>query len=74
MAGFNDYMNSYLDRRMKHIINEWNLGTMQDFGDYQVRLRSLETEISEMKGFTKDANTKLTEMEERLEKVREEKQ
>ena len=70
MAGFNDYMNSYLDRRMKYIIEEWNLGTMRDFGDYQVRLRSLETEISEMKGFTKDSATKLTDMEERLEKIR----
>lgn len=74
MVGFNDYMNSYLDRRMKHIINEWNLGTMQDFGDYQVRLRSVENEISNMRRFTEDADTQLTDMEERLEKVREEKQ
>lgn len=71
MAGFNNYMNSYLDRRMKHIIEEWNLGTMRDFGDYHIRLQSIEAEISEMKGFTKGSSTKLTEMEERIEKIKE---
>ena len=74
MVGFNDYMNSYLDRRMKYIIEEWNLGTMRDFGDYQVRLRSLEAEIRDMKVFTDGAATKLSDMEGRLEKVRGERQ
>lgn len=71
MAGFDDYMNTYLDRRMKDIIEEWNLGTMRDFGDYQDRLRIVETEIRDMGRFTEDADTKLTDMEQRLEKVRE---
>jgi len=74
MAGFDDYMNTYLDRRMKNIVEEWNLGTMKDFGDYLVRLRSVEAEILEMGDFTHEAKEKLTNMEERLEKVREEKQ
>ena len=74
MVGFNDYMNTYLDRRMKYIIEEWNLGTMHDFGDYQIRLRTVENEIKNMRTFTEGAGTKLTDMEERLEKVREEKQ
>ncbi|KAF1078856.1 hypothetical protein MKMG_00275 [Methanogenium sp. MK-MG] len=73
MAGFDDYMNTYLDRRMKDIIGEWNLGTMQDFGDYRSRLRLVETDIREMGQFTQDADAKLTDMEQRLEKVREEK-
>lgn len=71
MAGFDDYMNTYLDRRMKDIIEEWNLGTMRDFGDYQDRLRIVETEIRDMGRFTEEAGTKLTDMEQRLEKVRE---
>ncbi|WFN35603.1 hypothetical protein L1S32_05740 [Methanogenium sp. S4BF] len=71
MAGFDDYMNTYLDRRMKDIIDEWNLGTMRDFGDYQDRLRMVETEIREMGRFTAEAGMKLTDMEQRLEKVRE---
>jgi len=74
MAGFDDYMNTYLDRRMKNIVEEWNLGTMKDFGDYLVRLRSVEAEILEMGDFTYEAKEKLTNMEERLEKVREDKQ
>ncbi|WAI01705.1 hypothetical protein [Methanogenium organophilum] len=74
MAGFDDYMNSYLDRRMKHIIDEWNLGTMRDFGDYHIRLQSVESEITKMRRFTEIAGSKLTNMEERAEKVREEKQ
>ncbi|GAB7015599.1 hypothetical protein [Methanogenium cariaci] len=71
MAGFDDYMNTYLDRRMKDIIGEWNLGTMQDLGDYQIRLRQVENDIQEMGHFTQDADAKLTDMEQRLEKVRE---
>lgn len=71
IAGFDDYMNTYLDRRMKDIIEEWNLGTMRDFGDYRDRLRLVETEIREMGRFTQEAGAKLTDMEQRLDKVRE---
>ncbi len=71
MAGFDDYMNTYLDRRMKDIIEEWNLGTMRDFGDYRDRLHLIETKIQDMGRFTREAATKLTDMERRLEKVRE---
>ena len=70
MAGFDDYMNTYLDRRMKDIVEEWNLGTMKDFGDYLIRLRSVETEILEMDNFTHEAEEKLANMEQRLVKVR----
>jgi hypothetical protein len=73
MVGFDDYMNTYLDRRMKDIINEWNLGTMRDFGDYLARIRSVEDQIKDMGRFTQEAGTKLADMELRLEKVREEK-
>ena len=73
MTGFNDYMNTYLDRRMKDIIEEWNLGTMWDLGDYRDRLHVIENEIQEIGHFTRDAGTKLTDMEQRLDKVREEK-
>ncbi|MDE4907666.1 hypothetical protein L0665_03445 [Methanogenium marinum] len=74
MAGFDDYMNTYLDRRMKDIVAEWNLGTTADFGDYLTRLRFVEADILEMGSFTQKAEDKLTNMEQRLEKVREEKQ
>jgi len=74
MAGFDDYMNTYIDRRMKDIVQEWNLGTMRDFGDYQDRLNLVETEIRVMSRFTHEADTSLTDMEQRLEKIREKKQ
>jgi len=73
MAGFDDYMNTYLDRRMKDIVEEWNLGTMKDFGDYLIRLRSVETEIREMDNFTHEAKEIMANMEQRLVKVRGEK-
>ncbi|MFA5394688.1 MAG: hypothetical protein GX097_06320 [Methanomicrobiales archaeon] len=73
-TGFDGYMNAYLDRRMRDIIEEWNLGTVRDLEDYPERLRSVETEIQDMGRFTRQADTKLTEINQRLQKVREAKQ
>ena len=73
-TGFDGYMNAYLDRRMRDIIEEWNLGTVRDLEDYPERLRSVETEIQDMGRFTRQADTKLTEINQTLQKVREAKQ
>ncbi len=73
-TGFDGYMNAYIDRRMKGIIEEWNLGTMRDFGNYPDRLRSVEIEIQDMTRFTKEADMKLEDINLRLQKVREAKQ
>ena len=74
MTGFDGYMNAYLDRRMKDVIDEWNLGTMRDLGNYPSRLRSVETDIQDMVQFTRDADMKLADINQRLQKVREARQ
>ena len=71
MTGFDNYMNTYLDRRMKDIIEEWDLGTRRDFGDFPDRLWSVEKEIRELGVFEKGAEARLTVLEQRLIRCRE---
>ncbi len=71
MTGFDKYMNTYLDRRMKDIIEEWNLGTRRDFGDFTERLDFVEKEIRELGVFEKGADARLAELEQRLLRCRE---
>jgi hypothetical protein len=71
MSGFDNYMNSYLDRRMKDIIEEWNLGTRRDFGDFTQRLGFVEKEIRELGVFEKGADARLAVLEQRLIRCRE---
>ena len=71
MSGFDNYMNTYLDRRMKDVIEEWNLGTRRDFGDFTQRLRFVEKEIQELGVFEKGADERLAVLEQRLIRCRE---
>ncbi len=71
MTGFDNYMNTYLDRRMKDIVEEWNLGTRRDFGDFTERLGFVEKEISELGVFEKGAEARLNVLEQRLIRCRE---
>jgi hypothetical protein len=65
------YLNAYLDRRMKFIIDEWGLTTRRDIASFQRRLKSLEREIDPIKEFEQAAADKLTELETRLKTVQE---
>jgi len=65
-----DYLGSYVDRRMKYLIDEWNLATRQDIGDLESRLSALEEESRRCSWFEGTASAKLTELERRLEYVR----
>ncbi|WOF15651.1 hypothetical protein F1737_02590 [Methanoplanus sp. FWC-SCC4] len=71
MSGFDDYMNTYIDSRMKYIINEWNLGTGQDFGDFIIRLNSVEKDIRDIKLFEDEAYERMNVLEKRLSKIKE---
>lgn len=62
-----DYMGSYLDRRMKYLIEEWNLATRNDLGDLYSRLHTIEDESRACAGFEATVSAKLTELEKRLE-------
>ncbi|KQC02860.1 MAG: hypothetical protein APR55_07575 [Methanolinea sp. SDB] len=71
MIGIDNYLGGYLDRRMKYMIEEWSLGTYRDLGDLEVRLKDLEEEIQELDKFEMEADAKLTDLEKRIERIRE---
>ena len=39
MIGMNSYLNAYVDRRMKYIVEEWDLATKADLVDFTAGLR-----------------------------------
>jgi hypothetical protein len=59
------YMNKYLDRRMKYLIEEWQIATRNDIADFSKRLDAISTEATRLAGFTKDTDRKLTDLEAR---------
>jgi hypothetical protein len=70
MIGMNTYLDAYVDRRMKNIIDEWDLSTGADLTDFVDRLDALEQEIPRMKTFEHAASDKLTELESRARKLK----
>jgi hypothetical protein len=71
MKGFDSYMGKYLDRRMKLLIDEWDLATRKDLGDFPARLTSLEEETRMISSFEAGATSKLAELEKRFQYVKE---
>jgi len=70
MIGMKGYLNAYIDRRMKYVIEEWELSTRNDVLDFSGRLEALEQEIPRLKVFEKTAGDKLTQLENRANKLK----
>jgi len=70
MIGMNSYLDAYVDRRMKYIVDEWDLSTKADLSDFTNRLTVLEQEIPRLKAFDHAAADKLTELETRASKLK----
>ena len=70
MTGTDTYLNAYVDRRMKYIVDEWDLSTRTDLSDFIGRLAALEQEIPRLKAFEHEASDKLTELETRAAKLK----
>ncbi|HVP94235.1 MAG TPA: hypothetical protein VMS89_03595 [Methanoregulaceae archaeon] len=66
---FDRYLNTYVDKRMKYIIEEWQLAKRNEIADFQRRLISLSNEVTRLAGVEKAAETKLTSLEERARKL-----
>jgi hypothetical protein len=66
MVGMDSYMNAYLDRRMKFLIQDWDLATQNDLGDFENRLRAIEEATKEIESFETSADIKLDNLEHRL--------
>jgi hypothetical protein len=70
MIGMNTYLSAYVDRRMKYIVDEWDLSTGNDLAEFTSRLYALEQEIPRLKAFEHAASDKLTELETRARKLK----
>ena len=59
------YMNKYLDRRMKYLVEEWQIATKNDVADFSRRLNALSAEAAKLATFEKNADAKLSRLEAR---------
>ena len=64
-----NYVNGYLDRRMKYLIEEWNLARKGDLGDFPGRIEALDAAIQPMKAFEKEADARIEALEDRYRKL-----
>jgi hypothetical protein len=71
MVGMDSYMNKYLDRRMKFLIDEWDLATHADLDTFEDRLRVVEDDIEDIGNFETIAETRLAGLEERVKRLKE---
>jgi hypothetical protein len=70
MISMKTYLSAYVDRRMKYIVDEWDLASGTDLSDLTNRLDALEQEIPRLKLFEHAAADKLTELETRAAKFK----
>jgi len=71
MIGMKNYMNAYVDRRMKSVVEEWDLSRKEDITDFTARLDAIEQEIPRLKESKKASMEKLMELEIRARKLKE---
>jgi polyhydroxyalkanoate synthesis regulator phasin len=71
MMGMKNYMNAYVDRRMKSVVEEWDLSRKEDITDFIARLDAIEQEIPRLKESKKASVEKLMELEIRARKLKE---
>jgi len=65
MIGMDSYLNAYVDRRMKYLVEEYDLTTQGELADFTVRLASIEREVPKLASFEKEAADKLSALEAR---------
>ncbi|HVP96498.1 hypothetical protein [Methanoregula sp.] len=70
MIGMDSYLDAYVDRRMKNIVEEWDLSTQADLGTFSSRLAALEQEIPRIQAFEKTTSEKLAELENRAARLK----
>lgn len=68
-----NYLNSYLDRRMVQIIEDWQLGTKSDISEISRRYRHVRDEVESLKTFERESKDRMDRIEERLKNLREHK-
>lgn len=71
MRLMDEYIDEYIDKNMESLIQEWELVTRKDVSDYKRRMQLLEREINPLADFEGSASERLTNLEERLKKIKE---
>ncbi len=71
MRLMDDYLEKYFDRTMESLIEEWQLATKRDISDFKARVQALEKEIPSLAEFETHVSEKLTELENRLRRIKE---
>jgi hypothetical protein len=61
-----NYVHGYLDRRMKYLIEEWNLARKGDLGDFPKRMEALDRGMDQMKIYEKTAGARIADLENRF--------
>ncbi len=64
------YLNAYLDRRMKLIIEDWQLATTADIRELSQRFRQVKQEAESLKSFERESKDRMDRMEERIRTLR----
>ena len=64
-----NYIHGYLDRRMKYLIEEWNLARKGELGDFPKRIEAIDGEIEPMKSFERFADARIEALEDRYRKL-----
>ena len=65
-----NYMNTYLDRRMKLMIDEWELATKSDIKELSIRYRHVKDEVENLKTFERESKDRMDRLEERIRDIR----
>ena len=65
-----NYLSSYLDRRMNLIISDWQLSTKDDLNDLHQRFSRVQDNLNELKVFEKETGERLSGLEERVKNLR----
>jgi polyhydroxyalkanoate synthesis regulator phasin len=65
------YLNAYLDRRMKLMIDDWQLATTADIRDLSQRFRQVKHEVESLKSFERESKDRMDRMEERIRRISE---
>ncbi len=66
-----NYLSGYLDRRMSMIIEEWQISTRNDLTDITQRFHRVQDELAGLKAFERETSTRLTDLEARVRKLKE---
>lgn len=65
------YLNTYVDRRMELLIDEWQLTTHLDVSDILSRVRRIEEETAERRAGYAALEARLSTMEKRIAEMKE---